>query len=217
LKTRMYTSEKNQGNVPNNNTNKYSKNMNVYFASIGDIGDIITFLSKSKTFVSGGRRYFQSWKWYKLNLERSEISKLIAGKMIIVARIQGTYQVGGLAILSKRVSENFSPRQLQGRGQNQKQFDFEEDNSNYIDDYDGYDDDAAFQLGYLDAPSSAILDSLVVFVANLVISSSKFERIQLFTPGQIHDEISNSYELEDRLAKFGIRKSECFLLYVRSL
>jgi GNAT superfamily N-acetyltransferase len=202
---------KKQGNVPNNN-NRYCKNMNVYFASLGDIGEIITFLSKSKTFVSSGRRYFQSWKWYKLDLEHSEISELIADRMIIVVRTKSTHEIGGLAIINNHVPENHSAGQMQRGGQKQKQSTHEVDDSSYDDD-----DDASFQVVYLDAPTLAILDILLVFIENWVISSNKFSRIQLFTPNQIHHENSDSYKIEEVLAKFGITKSERFLLYIRSL
>lgn len=206
---RKYIFEKNQCNVPNNNTN--SNKTNVYFASLVDVEEIITFLSKSKTFVSSGRRYFQSWKWYKLDLERTEISKLITGRMIIVVRTRNTQEIGGLAIINTRIRENYSAGQMQRGGQDQKKLAHEEDDSSYEDD-----DDAAFQLVYLDAPTSEILDNLFVFILK-VISSNKFARIQLFTPNQIHSENSDSYEIEDVLSKFGITNSERFLLYIRSL
>jgi CRISPR/Cas system-associated exonuclease Cas4 (RecB family) len=208
---RKYIFEKNQGNVPNNNTNRYCNKTNVYFASLGDVEEIITFLSKSKTFVSSGRRYFQSWKWYKLDLERTEISELITGRMVIVVRTNNTQEIGGLAIINTRVRENYSAGQMQRGGQDQKQLAHKGDDSSYEDD-----DNAAFQLVYLDAPTSEILNNLFVFILK-VISSNKFARIQLFTPNQTHSENSDSYEIEDVLSKFGITNSERFLLYIRSL
>ncbi|MGC2309967.1 MAG: hypothetical protein WA461_16305, partial [Nitrososphaeraceae archaeon] len=64
------------------------------------------------------------------------------------------------------------------------------------------------------APTSASLKKLLVFVVNIVLSSSLFDRIQLFTPNQTNHEF---YEISEELAKFGISKSESFLLYTRSI
>jgi GNAT superfamily N-acetyltransferase len=72
--------------------------MDVAYASPSDIEEIITFLSTSKTFISGGRRYVQSWKWYELDLQSSKISELIANKDIIFARTKGLHNISGLAI-----------------------------------------------------------------------------------------------------------------------
>jgi Acetyltransferase (GNAT) family len=210
---RNYFFEINQNNVPNNNTNKYSKKIDVYFASLSEVEEIITFLSKSKTFESSGRRYFRSWKWYKLDLQCTRISELVAGRMIIVARTKNIHKIRGLAIVNNRFRENYSAGQLQREAQeDQKQFTHGRDGSSYEDD-----DDASFQLVYLDAPTTEILYSLLVFTVNWVISSNKFARIQIFTPNQFQHENSDSYAIEDVLSKFGVVKSERFLLYVRSL
>jgi len=186
--------------------------MIVSFASINDVDEIITFLSRSKTFISSGRRYFQSWKWYKLDLERSKISELIAGKMIIVVRTKGTQEIGGLAITNDRVREKDMAEQMQREDQAQKQITNEEDDSSY----NGY-DDPSFQLVYLDAPTSAYLENLLVFVVNWVVSTNNFDRIQLFMPKQVYHENSDFYKFTEVLAKFGISKSESFLLYIRSI
>jgi hypothetical protein len=146
-----------------------------------------------------------------LDLVRTEISELITGRMIIVVRTRNTQEIGGLAIINTRIRENYSAGQMQRGDQDQKKLAHEEDDSSYEDDYD-----AAFQLVYLDAPTSEILDNLFVFILK-VISSDKFARIQIFTPNQIHSENSDSYDIEDVLSKFGITNSERFLLYIRSL
>ena len=78
-------------------------------------------------------------------------------------------------------------------------------------------DEGSFQIVYLDAPTLTSLENLMRFIVNCAISSSKFDRIQLFTPNQIHPEKSDFYDTQDVLAKFGISRSECFLLYVRSI
>ena len=78
-------------------------------------------------------------------------------------------------------------------------------------------DEGSFQIVYLDAPTLTSLENLLGFIVNCAISSSKFDRIQLFTPNQIHPEKSDFYDTPDVLAKFGISRSECFLLYVRSI
>jgi len=211
LKIRKYIFKNNQGNVPSNDTNTCWRNMDVSFASIDDIEEIITFLSRSRTFVSSGRRYVQSWKWYKLDLEHSKILELIASKKIIIVRTKGIQEIGGLVITNNRVRENYSVEQIQKEEQRRKQIANEEDRSGYNV------DDASFQLVYLDASTSAFLENLLVFIVNYVISSKKFDRIQLFMPNQMHHENSDFYELTDVLAKFGISESERFLLYNRSM
>ena len=204
--------ENNRGSVPTSDTTTFCRNMHVSFASIDDIDEIITFLSRSKTFDSSGRRFVQSWKWYELDLESSKILELIARKKIIVVRTKDNKKIGGLAITNNHILENSWIEQIQSGDEGQKQLTSEEDDSG-----NNVDEDASFQLVYLDAPTSASLENLLVFVVNWVISSGKFDRIQLFMPNQMHNEKSDFYEISDVLAKFAISKSEGFLLYVRCM
>ena len=203
--------ENNRSSVPTSDTTTFCRNMHVSFASIDDIDEIITFLSRSKTFDSGGRRFVQSWKWYELDLEGSKILELIARKKIIVVRTKDIKKIEGLAITNDQILENSWEEQIQGGDEGRKQITSEDDSGNNVD------EDASFQLVYLDTPTSASLENLLVFVVNWVISSSKFDRIQLFMPNQMHNEKSDFYEISDVLAKFGISKSEGFLLYVRCM
>lgn len=204
--------ENNRVSVPTSATITFCRNMHASFASIDDIDEIITFLSKSKTFDSSGRRFVQSWKWYELDLEGSKILKLIARKKIIVVRTKDIKKIEGLAITNNQMLENSWVEQIQGGDEGRKQVTSEEDDSG-----NNVDEDASFQLVYLDTPTSASLENLLVFVVNWVISSTKFDRIQLFMPNQMHNENSDFYEISDILAKFGISKSEGFLLYVRCM
>ena len=204
--------ENNRSSVPTSDTTTFCRNMHVSFASIDDIDDIITFLSRSKTFDSSGRRFVQSWKWYELDLEGSKILELIARKNIIVVRTKDIKKIGGLAITNNHILENSWEEQIQSGDEGRKQITSKEDDSG-----NNVDEHTSFQLVYLDAPTSASLENLLVFVVNWVISSSKFDRIQLFMPNQMHNEKSDFYEISDVLAKFGISKSEGFLLYVKSM
>ncbi len=203
--------ENNRSGVPTSYTTTICRNMHVSFASIDDIDEIITFLSRSKTFDSSGRRFVQSWKWYELDLEGSKILELIARKKIIVVRTKDIKKIEGLAITNDHILENSWEEQIQGGDEGRKQITSEDDSGNNVD------EDASFQLVYLDTPTSASLENLLVFVVNWVISSNKFDRIQLFMPNQKHNENSDFYEISDVLAKFGITKSEGFLLYVRCM
>ncbi|HZD35643.1 MAG TPA: GNAT family N-acetyltransferase [Nitrososphaeraceae archaeon] len=72
--------------------------MDVTCASQSDVEEITSFLSTSKTFISGGRRHVQSWKWYVLDLQSSKISELIAKKKIILVRTKELHDIVGLAI-----------------------------------------------------------------------------------------------------------------------
>lgn len=153
--------------------------MDVGYASPSDIEEIITFLSTSKTFISGGRRYVQSWKWYELDLQSSKISELIANKDIIFVRTKGLHNIAGLAITDHNA------------------------------------DDLSLQLVYLDARAAAF-KSLLAFIVDYVISSCKINRIQLFTPRQIHSDNSEFREV-DVPARFGISAIERFLLYTRRI
>ena len=165
--------ENNRGSVPTSDTTTFCRNMHVSFASIDDIDEIITFLSESKTFDSSGRRFVQSWKWYELDLESSKILELIARKKIIVVRTKDNKKIGGLAITNNHILENSWIEQIQSGDEGQKQLTSEEDDLG-----NNVDEDASFQLVYLDAPTSASLENLLVFVVNWVISSGKFDRIQ---------------------------------------
>lgn len=208
---RKYILPNNQGEVPNDNASSCSGNTGVSFATANDIDNIISFLSRSRTFISSGKRYVQSWKWYELDLEHSSISALIACKKIIIVRTRNIQEVEGLAITNNRTRENYQTEQLQSGNQRRKQVTSEEaDSVNRA-------DEGSFQIVYLDAPTLTSLENLLGFIVNWTISSSKFDRIQLFTPNQIHPEKSDFYDTQDVLAKFGISRSECFLLYVRSI
>lgn len=153
--------------------------MDVGYASPSDIEEIITFLSTSKTFISGGRRYVQSWKWYELDLQSSKIPELIANKDIIFVRTKGLHNIAGLAITDHNA------------------------------------DNLSLQLVYLDARAAAF-KSLLAFIVDYVISSCKINRIQLFTPKQIHSDNSEFREV-DVPARFGISAIERFLLYTRRI
>ncbi len=213
LRIRKNIFENNQGKVSNDDdANTRRRNMVVSFASVSDIGEIITFLSKSKTFISSGRRYVQSWKWYELKLENSIISELITNKKIIIVRTKGIWGIRALAITNNHVREKYRAERLQSGDEGLRQISSEKDDSGYNDD-----DDASFQIVYLDAPTSTYLEDLLLFTVNRVISSGKFDRIQLFMPNQMHDEKTDFSEITDVLARFDISKSEKFLLYVRSI
>ena len=54
LATEKYIFKEYEGYVPNKDTNIYCGNMDVSFASIDDVQDVITFLSRSKSFTSAG-------------------------------------------------------------------------------------------------------------------------------------------------------------------
>jgi hypothetical protein len=200
------------GNVPTDDTTVFCRNMDVSFASISDSDEIITFLLRSKTFNSSGRRFVQSWKWYELDLKSSSVLELIAKKKIIVARTKDNKNIGGLAIINNRILEKSWVEQIQTKNEEQKQIGSEEDDLRY-----DFEDDASLQLVYFDAPTLASLENLMIFVVNLFFSLSKFNRIQLFMPNQMHHENSDFYEIADVLTKFGISKSEGFLLYIRHI
>ena len=204
-------------NVPNDDTNNPSINMDVSFASICDIEEIIAFLLRSKTFNSSGRRYVQSWKWYELNLEYSQISELLAKEKIIIVRTSGTQEISGLAITNDYSRQINCVEEIRGKDQGWKQIASEEDASRYDNDVDDDNDNSSFQLVYVDAPTSPSLKNLLVFVLDWVISSCKFDKIQLFVPVRMYHEGSGFYEVTDILTKFGFSKSERFLLYVRNM
>jgi GNAT superfamily N-acetyltransferase len=205
--------KKHLGNVPaTTDPTSIRRNIDVSFASRRDIDEIITFLSRSKTFNSSGRRIVQSWKWYELDLESPKIMELIARKKIIIVRTHDYMKIEGLAITSNHTYANSLVDQIQRGDEGRKQIVGEEYESRY-----NVDDDTLFQLVYLDAPTSDSLENLLIFVVRKVMSSGKFDRIQLFIPNQVHNEGSDFYEIADVLAKFGISKSERFLLYIRPL
>ena len=162
----------------------------------------------SKTFISGGRKYVQSWKWYELDLENSKISELVASKKIVIVRTGDMQEIGGLAITNNSFHKEYCAEQNQLVDKEQKQGDNGEEDVAF--DAEG----SSLQIVYVDAPTSASLKKLLVFVVNIVLSSSLFDRIQLFTPNQTNHEF---YEISEVLAKFGISKSESFLLYTRSI
>jgi GNAT superfamily N-acetyltransferase len=184
----------------------------VSFASRREIDEIITFLSNSKTFKSSGRRIVQSWRWYELDLKSPNIMELITRKKIIIVRTRDCRKIEGLAITNDHIYANSLVDQKQRADKGCKQIISEEYESGY-----NVDDDTLFQLVYLDTPTSDSMENLLFFVVHRVMSSGKFNRIQLFIPNQVHNESSDYYEIADVLAKFGISKSERFLLYVRSL
>jgi GNAT superfamily N-acetyltransferase len=200
--------ENNQGNICDDDTNAICGSKNVSFASPEDIEKIITFLSRSKTSISGGRKYFQSWKWYELDLEYSKISDLVASKKIVIVRTGDMQEIGGLAITNNSLHNEYCAEQNQREDKEQKQGDNGEEDVAF--DAEG----SSLQIVYVDVPTSASLKNLLVFVVNIVLSSSLFDRIQLFIPNQKNHEF---YEISEVLAKFGISKSESFLLYTRSI
>jgi GNAT superfamily N-acetyltransferase len=205
--------KKHLGNVPaTTDPTSIRRDIDVSFASRRDIDEITTFLSRSKTFNSSGRRIVQSWKWYELDLESPNIMELIARKKIIIVRTHDYMKIEGLAITNNHIHSNSKVDQIQRGDEGRKQVIGEEYESGY-----NVDDDRLFQLVYLDAPTSESLENLLIFVVHRVISSGKFDRIQLFMPNQVHNEGSDFYEIADVLAKFGISKSERFLLYIRPL
>lgn len=211
LTIRNYVFENNQSNVSDDDTSAICGSKNVLFASPEDIEKIITFLSGSKTFISGARRYVQSWKWYELGLEYSKISDLVACKKIVIVRTDDMQEIGGLAITNNSLHKGYCAEQNQMEDKEQKQDDNEEEDAAYDD------EDSSVQIVYVDAPTSASLENLLVFVVNIILSSSLFDRIQLFMPNQINHEKYEFYEISEVLAKFGISKSESFLLYTRSI
>ena len=144
-------------------------------------------------------------------MEHSSISALIACKKIIIVRTRNIQEIEGLAITNNRTRENYHTEQLQSGNQRRRQVSNEEADS--VNTADG----GSIQIVYLDAPTLTSLENLLGFIVNWAISSSKFDRIQLFTPNQIHPKKSDFYDTPDVLAKFGISRSECFLLYVRSI
>jgi hypothetical protein len=191
-------------------TNVRYGNKEVSFASLADTEEIVTFLSRSQTFVSTGRRYVHSWKWYELDLNCNKVSDFITGKRIVIIRTEDTNKIEGLAITNNNFYEN------QHTLQQQLQYNDQERKS--IASIEGADDNSStFQIVYLDVPSSTFLETLLVFIINIVISSNKYNRIQVFAPNQVHLGNHQYYDMSDELAKFGIRKSECFLLYNRSI
>ncbi|MGH9976027.1 MAG: GNAT family N-acetyltransferase, partial [Nitrososphaeraceae archaeon] len=204
---------KHRGNVPATaDPTSICRNIDVSFASRRDIDEIITFLSRSETFNSSGRRIVQSWKWYELDLENPKIMELIARKKLIIVRSNDYRKIEGLAITNNHIRANSLVDQIQRGDEVCKQIIGEEYDSGY-----NVDDDTLFQLVYLDAPTSESLENLLIFVVHRVMSSGKFDRIQLFMPNQVHNENSEFYEIADVLAKFGISKSERFLLYTTLL
>jgi GNAT superfamily N-acetyltransferase len=204
---------KHRGNVPvTAHPTSIRRDVDVSFASKRDTDEIITFLSSSKTFNSSGRRIVQSWKWYELDLEGPKIMELIARKKIIIVRTHDYRKIEGLAITNNHIYANSLVDQIQRGDEGRKQIISEEYESGY-----NVDDDTLFQLVYLDAPTSDSLENLLIFVVQRVMSSGKFDRIQLFIPDQVHNESSDFYEIADVLARFGISKSERFLLYIKSL
>jgi ribosomal protein S18 acetylase RimI-like enzyme len=94
LRTRKYISKR----------NSVHKNQHMYvtLASKNDIEEIITFPSTSKSFIAGGRRYVQSWRWYGLDLKTSKISELVTNKQIIIVRHGGCRAIGALTITSRQ-------------------------------------------------------------------------------------------------------------------
>jgi hypothetical protein len=117
-------------------------------------------------------------------------------------------EIGGLAITNNSVHKEYCAEQNQLEDKKQKQGDIGEEDVAF--DAEG----SSLIIVYVDAPTSASLKNLLVFVVNIVLSSSLFDRIQLFTPNQTNHEF---YEISEVLAKFGISKSESFLLYTRSI
>lgn len=208
LTIRNYVFENNQGNVCDDDTNAICGGKNVSFASTEDIEKIITFLSGSKTFISGGRKYVQSWKWYELDLEYSKISDLVASKKIIIVRTEDKQEIEGLAITNNSLYKEYCAGQNQMEDKEQKQ------GSNGEEDVAYDDEDSSLQIVYADVPTLVSLENLLVFVVRIVLSSSLFDRIQLFTPTHTNHEY---YEISEVLAKFGISKSESLLLYTRSI
>jgi hypothetical protein len=206
LTIRNYVFENNQGIVSDDDTNSICGSKNVSFASTEDIEKIITFLSGSKTFISGGRKYVQSWKWYELDLEYSKISDLVASKKIIIVKTEDKQEIEGLAITNNSLHKEYCAGQNQMEDKEQKQ------GSNGEEDVAYDDEDSSLQIVYADAPTLASLENLLVFVVRIVLLSSLFDRIQLFTPTHTNHEF---YEISEVLAKFGISKSESFLLYTR--
>ena len=208
LTIRKYVFENNQGIVCDDDTSAICGSKNVSFASTEDIEKIITFLSGSKTFISGGRKYVQSWKWYELDLEYSKISDLVASKKIIIVRTEDKQEIEGLAITNNSLHKEYCAGQNQMEDKEQKQ------GSNGEEDVAYDDEDSSLQIVYVDTPTLASLENLLVFVVRIVLSSSLFDRIQLFTPTHTNHEF---YEISEVLAKFGISKLESFLLYTRSI
>lgn len=200
--------ENNHGNICDDDTNAVCGSKTVSFASPEDIEKIITFLSRSKTFISGGRKYVQSWKWYELDLEYSKISDLVASKKIVIVRTGDVQEIGGLAITNNSLHNEYCAEQNQLEDKEQKQ------GANGEEDVAFDAEGSSLQIVYVDAPTSTSLKNLLVFVVNIVLSSSLFDRIQLFTPNQTNHEF---YEISEVLSKFGISKSESFLLYTRSI
>jgi len=209
LTLRNYVFENNQANVSDDDMSAICGSKDVSFASPEDIEKIITFLSGSKTFISCARRYVQSWKWYELDLKYSKISDLVACKKIVIVRTEDMQEIGGLAITNDSLHEEYCAEQNQRVNKEQEQGDNEGEDAAYDD------EDSSLQIVYVDAPTSASLENLLVFVVNIVLSSSLFDRIQLFTPNQINHEKYEFYEISEILAKFGISESESFLLYTK--
>ena len=213
LTVRRNIFKKHRGNVPvTADPTSICSDVDVSFASRKDIDEIITFLSRSKTFNSSGRRIVQSWKWYELDLESPKIMELIARKKIIIVRTHDYRKIEGLAISNNHIHANSRVDQIQSGDEGRKQIIGEEYESRH-----NVDDDTLFQLVYLDTPTSESLENLLIFVVHRVMSSGKFDSIQLFMPNQAHNESADFYEIADVLAKFGISKSERFLLYIRVL
>lgn len=219
------TFESNKSCASNGDISTCCINAEVSFASLGDIEEITAFLSRSRTFIYSGRRYVHSWKWYKLNLENSKILELTVDKRIIIVRGRGFQKIRGLAITNNHRRQNDAAKGIKAETQGGKRTTSEkgavghnennDDGEEEVDDYD--DKSSSFQLVYLDAPASASLENLLYFILNRVISSGKFDRIQLFVPDRMYQENSSFYEVADVLTKFGFSKSEQFLLYVRNI
>lgn len=107
-----YTWSKEKGFTTDFQGLRTANQMNVTYASQSDVAEISSFLSTSKTFISGGRRHVQSWKWYVLELQSSKISELIAKKEIILVRTKELHDVVGLAI-TDHVCDNEDNHSLQ--------------------------------------------------------------------------------------------------------
>ena len=215
-------SEIGQNYVRNNYCSTSGTKMEVSMASRSDIKDIIAFLSKSRTFISSGQRYVQSWRWYELNLENSSISELTVHKKIIVVRASGAQEIRGLAITDNYSRQDEGCEQSKGGDKARNEDNSEDaaghnlgDENNNVGNKEN--DSASFQLVYVDAPTPTSLEKLLVFILDRVSSSNTFDRIQLFMPNRMYSDDSHFYEVSHLLTKFGFSRSEEFLLYVRSI
>jgi N-acetylglutamate synthase-like GNAT family acetyltransferase len=215
-------SEIGQNYVHDNYSSTVNTKMEVSMASRSDIEDIITFLSRSRTFISSGRRYVQSWKWYELSLEKSTISELTVKEKIIVVRTSGTEEIRGLAITDDYSRQNEGCEQSIAGDKAREENSSEDAAGHDLGDESGNDDNkdndsASFQLVYIDVPSPSSLEKLMAFVLDRVASLNTFDRIQLFMPNRMYYDESRYYEVSHVLTKFGFSRSEEFLLYIRSI